>query len=110
MKMLVAILRPEQLPDVKLALMESQIEHFTVTNALGTVPRAEQRMYRGVEQKVSLKQRVRLELVLPDSDVETALDALRSAALDTGGHGIVFITELVDAVLLWNGARGPRAL
>jgi nitrogen regulatory protein P-II 2 len=104
------MIRPEQLPAVKRALHDAQMQQFTVTNALGTVPRAEQRMYRGVEQRVSLQQRIRIELAVSDSDLEIALEALRNGALEQGGHGKVFVTELFDVMTLWNGARGERAL
>ncbi len=110
MKMMVAILRAEQLPGVKRALHDAQIDQFTVTTALGTAPRAEQRMYRGVEQKVSLQQRIRIELAVRDSDMEIAMDALRRGALEMGGHGKVFVTELADVMTIWNGERGHRAL
>ena len=110
MKFVVAILRPEQLHSVKEELMHAQIEQFTVTNALGTVPRAEQRMYRGVAQRVSLKQRIRLELAVRDADLEIALEALRRGAVEHGGHGKVFVTELADVMTLWNGERGSQSL
>ena len=110
MKMVVALIRPEQLPAVKTSLHEAGFVKLTATTVMGTAPRTEQRKYRGVEQKVSLKQRIRLELGLRDADVEIALAALRQGALETGGHGVVFVTELVDVMTLWNGERGSRAL
>ena len=57
MKIIIAYIRPEQLPAIKEALGESGFYHFTVISVLGTAPNTEQRTFRGVEQKVSLFKR-----------------------------------------------------
>ena len=48
MKMITALIRSEQLPAVKQALFDAQIIHLTATSVLGTAPKSEQQMYRGV--------------------------------------------------------------
>jgi nitrogen regulatory protein P-II 1 len=110
MKMIVALIRPHQLPSVKQALFDRQITHFTATNVLGTAPTAEQRMYRGVERQVELFKRVRLEIAVSGAFVDPCLEALQEGAAETGGHGKVFVMELLDVMTLWNGERGPKAL
>lgn len=110
MKLVIAVLHPEQLPAVKEALFEAHIRHFTVSNVLGTAPRSEQRMVRGVEKSVSLFQRIRLEIAVNDEFVEPALQALTTGAMASGGHGKVMVTELAEVMTVWTGERGPKAL
>ena len=110
MKFIIAYIRPEQLPAVKESLAEAQIFHFTANPVLGTAPKAEQRMFRGVEQKVSLFRRVRLEMALKEAMVEPAIEALSRGAMKSGGAGRIYVTELIDVVKIWTGERGDRAL
>jgi nitrogen regulatory protein P-II 1 len=104
------MLRPEQLPAVKDALFDAQIHRFTAMNVLGTAPRAEQLTFRGVEKQVSLFHRLRLEIIVNDSMVEKAIAAISQAGNETGGHGRIFVIELQDSVVVWNGMRGPQTL
>ena len=110
MKMVVAVIRPEQLPAVKQALFDAQIRHMTATTVQGTGTRTEQRVYRGVAKEVSLFRRVRLEVAVNDDRVETAIQAISEGARASGGWGHIFVTELSEVVTIWTGERGPRAL
>ena len=110
MKMIIAVIKPEQLPAVKQALFDVEIRHMTATSVLGTAPRTEQQMYRGVAREVSLFRRVRIEVAVNDEQVETAIDAISSGAKAAGGWGRIFVTELHEAVTVWTGERGPRAI
>ena len=82
MKLVVALIRPEQVPAVKMALHDAGIDKLTATTVMGTAPRTEQRKYRGVEQRVSLFRRVRMEVAANDSDVEKVIDTLLVASGD----------------------------
>ena len=108
--MVIVYLRPEQLPSVKQSLGEAGIRHLTVIPVMGTAPKTEQQMFRGVERKVSLFRRIRLEITVHDSALENAIDAISRAAMESGGFGKIFITELHDVVKIWTGERGTRAL
>jgi nitrogen regulatory protein P-II 1/nitrogen regulatory protein P-II 2 len=110
MKLLIAVIRPEQLPAVKQALFDSQIRHLTATTVMGTAPKSEQQMYRGVQREVSLFRRVRVEIAVNDSELETAIDAISRGAHETGGWGRIMVQPLEDIVTIWTGVRGPRAL
>ena len=110
MKLIVAVIRPEQLPSVKQALFDAQIRRLTATTVMGTAPQTEQQMYRGVQREVSLFARVRVELAVNDSEVETAIDAISRGAHETGGWGRIMVQPLDDVVTIWTGVRGPRAL
>lgn len=110
MNMVIAILRPEQLPAVKEALFAAQIRHMTATMTLGTAPKSEQRQFRGVAREVSLFQRVRVEVVVDDSMLETAMQAMREGAMASGGWGRVFVVPVKEAMTVWTGQRGPQTL
>ena len=110
MKMVIALIRPEQLPAVKRALFEAQIHRLTAMNVLGTAPRAEQQMYRGIERQVTLFQRVRIEVVVTAAMAERAIAAITRGAKETGGHGKIFVQEVQEAITVWNGMRGPQTL
>ena len=110
MKLVTAIIRPEQLPSVKQALFDAQIIHLTATTVLGTAPKSEQQMYRGVRREIDLFRRVRVEVAVNDAQQETAVEAMCQGAREAGGWGRVFVTELHDIVTVWTGERGPRAL
>jgi nitrogen regulatory protein PII len=110
MKLIIAYIRPEQLPAIKEALAESEIFHFTVMPILGTAPRAEQRTFRGVEQKISLFKRMRMELYTKDANVERYIEAISKGAMALGGAGRIFVVDVSDAVKIWTGERGDRAI
>ena len=110
MKLVIAVIRPEQLPAVKQALFDAEIRKLTATTVMGTAPRTEQQMYRGVLREVSLFRRVRLEVAANDSEVETAIEAITRGARETGGWGRIMVQPLDDVVTIWTGERGPRAL
>lgn len=111
MKMVVAIIQPQQLPAVKEALFEAQIKHLTATNILGTAPEgAEMHVFRGVSHEVSLFQKLRIELALREELVDRAVDAIERGARESGGFGVIFVIELHDVVNVATGERGDRAL
>ena len=110
MKLIIAYLRQEQLPAVKSALSEAGIKQFTAMTALGTAPKSEQRMYRGVERQVSLFSRLRLEVAVKADLVESTIAAISAGAKETGGHGRIFVTGLDEVVTIWTGDRGEESL
>jgi nitrogen regulatory protein PII len=83
---------------------------MTAMPVMGTATRTEQSMYRGVQREVSLFSRVRVEIAVNDAQLETAIEAISAGAMDSGGSGKILVTELTDAVTVWTGLRGPRAL
>ena len=53
---------------------------------------------------------MRVEVAVNDDQVETAIEAITSGAKEAGGWGRIFVTELEEAVTIWTGERGPRAI
>ena len=110
MKFIIAIIRPEQLSDVKQALFDSEFKHMTATTVMGTAPKTEQKQFRGVKKEISLFNRVRLEIAVEDSKVETALSCISKGAKESGGYGKAFVLDLVDVMTVWTDDRGEKAL
>ena len=77
MKLIIAIIQPEELPEIKEELLKNKIYKFTVSNALGQgkeVPITEG--YRGIAHEISLLKKVRLEIAVNDEYVDNAVDSL----------------------------------
>ena len=110
MKLIIAYLHPEQLPAVKESLADAGIQRFTVMTVLGTVPKAEQVTYRGVEHEISMVNRLRIEIAAKASEVDVAMTAITEGATVSGGHGRILVAGLDDVLLVWDGKRGEEAL
>ncbi len=111
MKMIIAIVQPQQLPDIKEALQSAGFEDLTCTNILGTVANQhEEHKYRGASQEITLFQKIRMEIGVNDDKVGEVLDALSSGAKESGGSGMAFVTELFDCIELGTGAHGESVL
>ncbi len=110
MKMIIAYIRPEQLPAVKQALFDVQIRHMTAMTVMGTASKTEQKMFRGVREEVTLFRRLRVEVFVQDAVLETAIDAISRGTQESGGYGKIFVINLEDVIKPWTGERGPNAL
>ena len=108
--MIIGYIRPEQLPAIKEALFDAEYRHFTAATIMGTAPKTEQQMYRGVERHVSLFKRVKIELIVQESQVDSAVKAFSRGAMESGGFGKLFITNIEEVVKIWTGERGTGAL
>jgi nitrogen regulatory protein P-II 1 len=110
MKIVIAVIKPEQLPAVKKELFDADVRHFTAMPVMGTASRTEQSTYRGVQKETSLFSRVRLEIAVNDAFLERTISAVTDGCMATGGSGKIMVTELAEVVTVWTGQRGPRAL
>jgi len=111
-KMVVAMLRPEKLGDVKQAIAEVGAPSITVTNVSGRGSQpAKKGQWRGEEYTVDLHQKVKIECVVADVPAMDVADAIREGA-NTGepGDGKIFIMPVDDAVQVRTGKTGPDAV
>ncbi|AZH24115.1 ammonium transporter [Haloplanus aerogenes] len=111
-KMVVAMLRPEKLGDVKQAIAEVGAPSITVTNVSGRGSQpAKKGQWRGEEYTVDLHQKVKIECVVADVPAEDVADAIRESA-NTGepGDGKIFIMPVDDAIQVRTGKTGPDAV
>jgi nitrogen regulatory protein P-II 1 len=107
-----AVVRPDRLDGVKAALEELGIIGITVMEVRGAgQQRGYVHSYRGAEYRVNLLDKVKIEVVLPESQSEAAVEAILAAAR-TGevGDGKIFLIPVGDAVRVRTGERGERAL
>jgi nitrogen regulatory protein PII len=107
MKLIKAIVRPNRIDEVKDALSKAGISGMTVTEVRGHGrQRGHPTIYRGSEYEVSLLPKVEIEVVVPDSLVEDAIDAIMNAAR-TGeiGDGRVFVIPVEQGRIIRTGER-----
>ncbi|MFC7172413.1 ammonium transporter [Haloplanus litoreus] len=111
-KMVVAMLRPEKLGDVKQAIADVGAPSITVTNVSGRGSQpAKKGQWRGEEYTVDLHQKVKIECVVADVPAMDVADAIREGA-NTGepGDGKIFIMPVDEAVQVRTGKTGPDAV
>jgi nitrogen regulatory protein P-II 1 len=112
MKKIEAIIKPFKLDEVKEALQEVGLQGITVTEAKGFGrQKGHTELYRGAEYVVDFLPKVKVEVVLPDEAVETAIDAIRNAA-QTGriGDGKIFVSSIEEAIRIRTGETGNEAI
>ncbi len=112
MKLLVAIIKPFKLDDVREALSEIQVQGLTVTEVKGFGrQKGHTELYRGAEYVVDFLPKVKIEVALADDRVDAAVDAITKAA-NTGkiGDGKIFIMDLGQVIRIRTGETGVDAL
>jgi nitrogen regulatory protein P-II 1 len=112
MKLVVAIVKPFKVEDVKDALREVGIAGLTVTEARGFGrQRGHTEVYRGAEYQVDFVPKSRIEIMVDDPQVDGVVDAIvKSARTGKIGDGKVAIMPLEDVVRIRTGERGPEAI
>jgi len=112
MKKVEAIIRHFKLEDVKNALTEKGIHGMTITEVRGFGrQKGHTEMYRGTEYAVDFVPKVKMEVVCPDSNLQTVIDTIMNTA-QTGqiGDGKIFVTELENTLRIRTGEIGQDAL
>ena len=111
MKKIEAIIRKTKFDDVKEALLSVDIEWFSYYDVRGEGKMRQARIYRGVMYNTSCIERVLLNVVVRDKNVEKTIAAIQKAA-QTGeiGDGRIFVIPVEDAVRIRTGERGDIAL
>ena len=112
MKKIEAIVKPFKLQEVKEALNELGIQGMTVTEVKGFGrQKGHTEIYRGTEYTIDFMPKVKIEMVLPDAQIDAAVDAIIKAG-KTGkiGDGKVFVTKVAEAVRIRTGERGDEAV
>ena len=112
MKKIEAIIKPFKLDDVKEALQEIGLQGMTVIEAKGFGrQRGHTELYRGAEYVVDFLPKLKVEIVLADSAVEGAVDAIKKAAhTDKIGDGKIFVSDVTEAIRIRTGESGDAAL
>jgi len=112
MKKIEAVIKPFKLDEVKEALQEIGLQGITVIEAKGFGrQKGHTELYRGAEYVVDFLPKVKLEIILADDLVETAVNAIRKAA-QTGriGDGKIFVSSVEEAIRIRTGETGSDAI
>ncbi len=112
MKKIEAIVKPFKLDEVKEALHEIGLQGITVTEAKGFGrQKGHTELYRGAEYVVDFLPKVKIEIVLDDSMVEKAIEAINKSA-KTGkiGDGKIFVINIERAIRIRTGEEGSDAI
>ncbi len=112
MKKIEAIIKPFKLDEVKEARQEIGVQGLSVVEVKGFGrQKGHTELYRGAEYVVDFLPKVKIELVLPDDQIDAAVDAIIAAAkTDKIGDGKIFITSVEQAVRIRTGETGDEAL
>jgi nitrogen regulatory protein P-II 1 len=112
LKKIEAIIKPFKLDDVVDALSEIGVEGVSVTEVRGFGrQKGRTEIYKGAEYVVDFLPKVKIEIVIPDTLVKPALDAIQKSAR-TGkiGDGKVFVTNVEQVLRIRTGERDEQAL
>jgi nitrogen regulatory protein P-II 1 len=112
MKKIEAIIRHFKLEDVKNSLIEKGITGMTITEVRGFGrQKGHTEMYRGTEYRVDFVPKVKLEVVVDDNKLQTAISAIVKVA-QTGqiGDGKIFVSNLEETIRIRTGETGSEAL
>lgn len=112
MKLVIAIIKPFKLEEVKTALSDIGVEGMTVTEVKGFGrQKGHTEIYRGSEYTVDFLPKVKIEIVVTDAIVAKVIDAIvKSAKTGKIGDGKVFVVPVEDAVRIRTDERGESAV
>jgi len=112
MKMVMAVIKPFKLDDVREALTALGVEGLTVTEVKGFGrQKGQTEIYRGAEYSVSFLPKVKIEVVVPDALEDQVIESIQDSA-NTGriGDGKIFVYDISAAVRIRTGESGDDAL
>jgi nitrogen regulatory protein P-II 1 len=112
MKKIEAIIKPFKLDEVKEALQEVGVQGITVTEAKGFGrQKGHTELYRGAEYVVDFLPKVKIEIVIPEAQLDASVEAIQKAAR-TGriGDGKIFVLNVEEAIRIRTGETGADAI
>lgn len=112
MKLIVAIIRPFKLDDVREALSDVGVSGVTVTEVKGFGrQKGHTELYRGAEYQVDFLPKLKLEIAVTDALFDAAIDAItRTAGTGKVGDGKIFVSPLEQAIRIRTGEVDADAL
>jgi len=112
MKKIEAVIKPFKLDEVKEALQELGVQGMTVIEAKGYGrQKGHTELYRGAEYVVDFLPKIKIELVVSDGQLVSALEAIQTAAR-TGriGDGKIFVSQIIEVIRIRTGETGDLAI
>jgi len=112
MKLIIAIIQPHKLEEVKEALYAAEVNLITVSEVLGHgQQKGVTEVYRGAKETGNLLRKIRLEIAVNEEYVEPTIRAIiKGAQSGKIGDGKIFVTELTECIRIRTGERGREAI
>lgn len=112
MKLIIAMIQPHKLPDVKKALFDADVHKMTITNVLGCgQQKGFSETYRGIVYEVNLLKKIRLEIAVNEDFVKPTIDAIiKGARTGNIGDGKIFVLDLGECIRIRTGETGSEAI
>jgi len=112
MKKIEIIIRPEKNEIIQNVLDSLNVGGMTVTSVMGCgTQKGKSELYRGAEIPVTLIHKLKVEVVVPDNQVDNIIENIRkSANTNTVGDGKIFVTDIENAVRIRTGEKGNNAI
>lgn len=112
MKLVIALIQPHKLEDVKKALFDADIHKMTVSAAMGCGrQKGFKETYRGVITEINLLKKTRLEIAVNEDFVQPTIDAIiKGARTGNIGDGKIFVTNLEQCIRIRTGEKGNNAI
>ncbi len=112
MKLIIAIIKPFKLDDLRDALSRAGVHGLTVTEVKGFGrQKGHTELYRGAEYQVDFLPKLKLEIAVSDEQADNVVETITQVA-NTGkiGDGKIFVLELSESIRIRTGERGSDAL
>jgi len=111
MKKIEATIDPFELDDVKEALVAMGVDGMTISEVRGLTDRGEQRMYRGVQYSTDHAPKIKVEVVVRDEQVDSAVEILeRATRARRNGDDRILVLPVEDAIRIRTGEHGTDAI
>lgn len=112
MKLIVAIIQPHKLTDVKQALFDNEVYLMTVSTVLGSGRQmGYTETYRGVPEEVNLLKKIKIEIAVNEDFVEPTIEAIiKGAKTGNIGDGKIFVLDLPQCIRIRTMERGKEAI
>lgn len=114
MKLIIAIVRPEKLPDVKKSLMKENVPSISIIDLKGCgQQKGFIQEYRGIIEEVDLHRKVMILIASRQSNVDKTVTAIIRGARTNGGNigdGKIFLLSLAEAIRIRTGEKGVQAI
>ena len=112
MKLIIAIIQPYRLEEVKAELYKIDVNLITVSEVLGHGrQKGITEVYRGVKETGNLLRKVQLEIAVNDNFMQPTIDAIiKGARTGSIGDGKIFVSDLIDCVRIRTGEKGSQAI
>ncbi len=112
MKLVVALIKPFKLDEVKSALQEAGVQGLTVSEVKGFGrQKGHTELYRGAEYVVDFLPKIKLEILVKEEEVQKVIETLQKSA-KTGriGDGKIFVLPVEEIIRIRTGESGPAAI